>query len=190
MLSIVVLALVTAQRLGELVLAEYNTHRLRAQGAVETGADHYVFIVLLHGAWLLGLWAFAWDRPVNLALLAVFVLLQAGRVWVIATLGSRWTTRIITLPGAPLVTRGPYRFVSHPNYVVVALEIAVLPLAFGLVGYAIIFSLLNAAMMWVTTRRSTPGKLSGARSKSRPPRSFWSTTIRPAIRRLRALTSK
>ena len=122
MLSIVVLALVTAQRLGELVLAEYNTHRLRAQGAVETGADHYVFIVLLHGAWLLGLWAFAWDRPVNLALLAVFVLLQAGRVWVIATLGSRWTTRIITLPGAPLVTRGPYRFVSHPNYVVVALD--------------------------------------------------------------------
>lgn len=118
----VVLALVTAQRLGELVLAEYNTHRLRAQGAVETGADHYVFIVLLHGAWLLGLWAFAWDRPVNLALLAVFVLLQAGRVWVIATLGSRWTTRIITLPGAPLVTRGPYRFVSHPNYVVVALD--------------------------------------------------------------------
>lgn len=167
MLSIVILALVTAQRLGELVLAEYNTRRLRAQGAVETGADHYVFIVLLHGAWLLGLWAFAWDRPVNLALLAVFVLLQAGRVWVIATLGSRWTTRIITLPGAPLVTRGPYRFVSHPNYVVVALEIAVLPLAFGLVGYAIIFSLLNAAMMWVRIR-SEARALSAATAGAQP----------------------
>lgn len=152
MLSIVVLALITAQRIGELFLAEHNTRRLRAQGALETGANHYIFIVLLHGAWLLGLWVLAWDRPIALALLAVFVLLQAARVWVIATLGPRWTTRIITLPGAPLVTKGPYRFVSHPNYVVVALEIAVLPLAFGLVGYAIVFTLLNAAMMWVRIR--------------------------------------
>lgn len=151
-LAIIVLALVTAQRIGELFLAEHNTRRLRARGAVETGADHYVFIVMLHGAWLLGLWVLAWDRPINLALLAVFVLLQAARVWVIATLGPRWTTRIITLPGAPLVTKGPYRFVSHPNYVVVAVEIAVLPLAFGLVEYAIVFTLLNAAMMWVRIR--------------------------------------
>lgn len=164
-LSIVVLGLVTAQRIGELVLAEHNTRRLRAQGALETGADHYVFIVLLHGAWLLGLWALAWDRPINLALLAVFIVLQAARVWVIATLGARWTTRIITLPGAPLVTKGPYRFVSHPNYVVVALEIAVLPLAFGLVAYAIVFSLLNAAMMWVRIRSEA-----GALSRATPPR--------------------
>ncbi|WP_372707390.1 isoprenylcysteine carboxyl methyltransferase family protein [Brevundimonas sp.] len=152
MLSIVVLALITAQRIGELFLAEHNTRRLRAQGALETGANHYIFIVLLHGAWLLGLWVLAWDRPIALSLLAVFVLLQAARVWVIATLGPRWTTRIITLPGAPLVTKGPYRFVSHPNYVVVALEIAILPLAFGLIGYAIVFTLLNAAMMWVRIR--------------------------------------
>ena len=160
-LSIVVLALVTAQRIGELFLAEHNTRRLRAQGAVETGTNHYLFIVLLHGAWLLGLWVLAWDRPINLALLAVFVLLQAARVWVIATLGPRWTTRIITLPGAPLVTRGPYRFFSHPNYIVVAMEIVVLPLAFGLVGYAIVFTLLNAAMMWVRIR-SEAGALSAA----------------------------
>jgi methyltransferase len=151
-LAIIVLALVTAQRIGELFLAEHNTRRLRAKGAIETGANHYILIVLLHGAWLLGLWVLAWDRPVNLALLAIFVLLQAARVWVIATLGPRWTTRIITLPGAPLVTKGPYRFVSHPNYVVVALEIAVLPLAFGLVEYAVLFTLLNAAMMWVRIR--------------------------------------
>ena len=161
MLSIVVLVLVTTQRIGELFLAEHNTRRLRAQGAIETGANHYVFIVLLHGAWLLGLWLLAWDRPINLALLGVFVLLQACRVWVIATLGKRWTTRIITLPGAPLITKGPYRFISHPNYVVVALEIVVLPLAFGLVGYAIVFTLLNAAMMWVRIR-SEAGALSAA----------------------------
>lgn len=158
-LSIVVLALITAQRIGELFLADHNTRRLRAQGAIETGANHYIFIVLLHGAWLLGLWALAWDRPISLPLLGVFVLLQATRVWVIATLGPRWTTRIITLPGAPLVSKGPYRFVSHPNYVVVALEIAVLPLAFGLWGYAILFTLLNAAMMWVRIR-SESGALS------------------------------
>lgn len=151
-LAIVVLALVTVQRIGELFLAEHNTRRLRARGAIETGADHYIFIVSLHGTWLLGLWALAWDRPINLAVLAAFVLLQAARVWVIASLGARWTTRIITLPGAPLVTKGPYRFVSHPNYVVVALEIAVLPLAFGLVEYAVVFTLLNAAMMWVRIR--------------------------------------
>lgn len=151
-LAVVVLALVTAQRLGELVLAERNTRRLRALGAVETGADHYVFIVVLHAAWLAGLWILAWDRPVNLALLGVFALLQAARVWVIATLGPRWTTRIITLPGAPLVTGGPYRFLSHPNYVVVALELIVLPLAFGMPIYALAFTLLNAAMMWVRIR--------------------------------------
>ena len=151
-LSIVVLALVTAQRLGELVLANRNTRRLLARGAVESGAGHYPFIVILHAAWLVGLWLLAWHRPVSLPLLGVFVVLQAARVWVIATLGSRWTTRIITLPGAPLVRSGPFRFLSHPNYVVVALEIAILPLAFGLAGYAIAFTLLNAAMMWVRIR--------------------------------------
>jgi len=151
-LSVVVLGLVTVQRLGELLLANRNTRRLLAQGAVETGARHYPFIVLLHGAWLAGLWGLAWDRPVNLIWLAIFVVLQAARAWVIATLGRRWTTRIITLPGAPLVRTGPYRLVSHPNYVVVAAEIAVLPLAFGLTAYAVAFSVLNAAVLRVRIR--------------------------------------
>ena len=98
---------------------------------------------------MIGLWLLAWDRPLNLWLLAVFIGLQGARVWVITTLGDRWTTRIITLPGEPLVRRGPYRFVSHPNYLVVAAEILILPLAFGLVWFALIFSLLNIAMMAV-----------------------------------------
>ncbi|MGO4409724.1 MULTISPECIES: isoprenylcysteine carboxyl methyltransferase family protein [unclassified Brevundimonas] len=148
-LSVVILSLVTAQRIGELVLARENTRRLLARGAVETGAGHYPFIVVLHAAWLIGLWLLAWDRSLNLWLLALFIGLQAARVWVIATLGDRWTTRIITLPGEALVRRGPYRFVSHPNYLVVAVEILVLPLAFGLVWFALIFSLLNVAMMAV-----------------------------------------
>ena len=84
--------------------------------------------------------------------LGAFVILQALRVWVIATLGPRWTTRIIVLPGAPLVASGPYRFVSHPNYCVVAAEILVLPLVFGLVWYGIVFSALNAAVLWIRIR--------------------------------------
>ncbi|WP_426000757.1 isoprenylcysteine carboxyl methyltransferase family protein [Caulobacter sp. DWR1-3-2b1] len=151
-LSIVVLGLVTAQRLGELVLANHNTRRLMARGGIETGAGHYPIIVILHAAWLAGLWLLAWNQPTNLPLLAIFVALQLARVWVIATLGDRWTTRIITLPGADLVRRGPYRLVSHPNYVVVAAEIAVLPLTFGLVGFAILFSILNAAVLWIRIR--------------------------------------
>jgi methyltransferase len=82
-------------------------------------------------------------------LLALFAVLQGLRVWVLAVLGPRWTTRIIVLPGAPLVARGPFRWVSHPNYCVVAVEIAVLPLTFGLTGIAALFTLLNAAMLYV-----------------------------------------
>lgn len=162
-LSLVVLTLVTAQRLGELALARSNTQRLTARGAIEVGAGHYPFIVALHAAWLIGLWFLAWSRPLNLWLLAVFVVLQAGRIWVIATLGERWTTRIIIMPGEALVRRGPYRFLSHPNYVVVAAEILVLPLAFGLAWYALIFSLLNAAMMAVRISVETQGLRSALR---------------------------
>lgn len=150
--SIVILALVTAQRLGELVLARRNTARLMAHGGVETGAAHYPLIVALHAAWLIGLFILAWDRPVNWIWMGLFIVLQLGRVWVIASLGARWTTRIITVPDETLVRRGPYRFVSHPNYIVVAAEIAVLPLAFGLNAFAAIFSILNAAILAIRIR--------------------------------------
>lgn len=150
--SIIILVLVTVQRLGELVLARRNTSRLLARGGVETGAGHYPLIVGLHAAWLIGLFVLAWDRPVNWVWMGVFVLLQLARVWVIASLGARWTTRIITVPGETLVRRGPYRFVSHPNYIVVASEIAVLPLVFGLFAYAVVFSILNAAILAIRIR--------------------------------------
>ena len=150
-----ILGLVTLQRLGELVLSRRNTGRLLAQGAREAAPGHYPLIVALHAAWLIGLWYLAVWRPdvgVSWGWLAVFVVLQGLRVWVIATLGSRWTTRIIVLPGAPLVREGPYRFVSHPNYFIVAAEILVLPLVFGLVWYGIVFSLLNALVLWIRIR--------------------------------------
>jgi methyltransferase len=152
-----ILGFVTAQRLGELVLARRNTRRLLAQGAHEVGAAHYPLIVALHAAWLLGLWYLAVYRvpagqSVNLFWLLLFVGLQLARVWVIASLGGRWTTRIIILPGATLVRRGPYRFLSHPNYWVVAGELLVLPLVFGLAWYGLVFTLLNAAVMWIRIR--------------------------------------
>ena len=146
-LPILILAAVTLERLGELVLAQRNTRRLMTQGAREVGARHYPLIVLLHGAWLAGLWLLAWDRPADLLWLAIFLILQAARVWVIASLGGRWTTRIVVLPQAPLVSRGPYRLFRHPNYMVVAGEIAVLPLVFHLYVYAAVFFLLNAAVL-------------------------------------------
>ena len=151
-LAVAVLLFVTLQRLGELVLAQRNTAWLKAQGAVEHAPGHYPLIVLTHAAWLIGLWWFARDNAVDLGWLALFFVLQLLRVWVLVTLGRRWTTRIIVLPGAPLVRRGPFRFLSHPNYAVVAGEIAVLPLAFGLPLFAAIFTVLNAAVLFVRIR--------------------------------------
>ena len=151
-LAVIVLALVTLERGAELVWAQRNTRRLLARGAQEEGAAHYPLIVALHAAWLAGLWLMAWNRAVSIPWLAVFVLLQLGRLWVLATLGERWTTRIIVLPGEALVRRGPYRMLRHPNYVVVAGEILVLPMAFGLVAYAIAFSLLNGAVLYLRIR--------------------------------------
>lgn len=151
-LPVIILALVTLQRLGELWLSNRNTRRLLARGAREVGTAHYPLIVAVHALWLAALWWLAPGRPIDGFWLALFVLLQLARVWVIATLGERWTTRIIVLPDAPLVRRGPYRFVNHPNYLVVIGEIAALPLAFGLWAVALLFTLLNAAVLAIRIR--------------------------------------
>jgi methyltransferase len=147
-----VLGLVTAQRVGELAWARRNTSRLLAAGALEHGAGHYPALVAVHVAWLGGLWLLAWNRPVSWPWFVAYAVLQVLRAWVLATLGSRWTTRIVTFAGERLVRTGPYRFLPHPNYVVVVGEIAVLPMVFGLVGYAILFSVLNAVVLAVRIR--------------------------------------
>ncbi len=148
----VILALVTVQRLAELVWAQRNMRRLLAKGAREEAPGHYPLIVLLHAAWLVGLWWLALDADVNLFWLAVFIVLQLLRLWVLATLGERWTTKIVVLPGAERITSGPFRFLNHPNYAVVIGEIAVLPLTFGLWWFALIFSLLNTAVLFIRIR--------------------------------------
>lgn len=152
-LAQVVVALVALQRLGELALSARNTRRLLSEGAVEVAPGHYPLIVAVHVGWLVAIGlAVPADRLPSTPLLAAFILLQAMRGWVISSLGRFWTTRIVTLPGAPLVRRGPYRFMRHPNYAIVVAEIALLPLAFAAVWIAVIFSVLNAAVLAIRIR--------------------------------------
>lgn len=143
----VLLAYLTVQRLAELWWARQNERRLFAAGGVEYGKTHLPLIIVLHAAWLAGLWVLAYDRSISPVFLALFVVLQVARFWVLATLGRRWTIRIVVVPGERLVTRGPYRLLRHPNYAVVTGEIAVVPLALGLPIYALVFSILNAGVL-------------------------------------------
>jgi methyltransferase len=145
---VVVIALVAAQRAAELGLALRNTRRLRALGAYEVDRGGYKWIVLLHAGWLAAMAAtIPVGTPPSWPLIAVYGILQLVRAWVIASLGRRWTTRVMVLPGASLLIQGPYRLLRHPNYAVVAGEIAVLPLAFGAVAIAISFSLGNLVLI-------------------------------------------
>ena len=143
----VLLGLVTVERIAELYLARRNTAALMAKGAIEVAPGHYPAIVLMHALWLVSLWIFGTTRMIDPTWLAIFLSLQVLRVWTLMTLGPRWTTRIIVLPGSPLVSNGPYRFVSHPNYFVVVGEIAALPLCLGLPWIALLFSAANAILL-------------------------------------------
>lgn len=143
-----IVLIVAALRLAELVYAARNRRRLLAAGGREIGAEHYPLFILLHGGWLAALFFLVpADAPIHAVPLALFAALLALRAWTILSLGRYWTTRIITVPGATLVRAGPYRFVRHPNYLVVVGEIAVLPLVFGAWPIALVFSLLNAALL-------------------------------------------
>jgi methyltransferase len=145
---VIVVSLVALQRLAELLYAARNTRLLRRRGGIEHGRSHYPFFIALHGSWLITiLVAVPAGTAIDRLPLGLFILLQMARLWIVATLGAYWTTRIITLPGAPLIRRGPYRFLRHPNYLVVTGEIALLPLAFGAWRIAAVFSLLNLALL-------------------------------------------
>lgn len=145
------IAFLIVQRLGELAVARRNTRRLLARGAVEHGASHYPLIVALHAAWIGAIAVLGWGEPVRPAWLGLFVILQGLRLWILGTLGSRWTTRIIVVD-EPLVRRGPFRFLRHPNYTLVVAEIAVAPMVLGLVWVAVVFSVLNAGVLAIRIR--------------------------------------
>lgn len=150
-LAAVLLAYVTLERLLELVLARRNTRALFAEGAYEVGCGHYPLLVGLHVVWLLSLWALLAAGEARLAPAAALAYgtVQVLRLWTVSSLGRYWTTRIVVAPRAPLVCSGPYRFLRHPNYLVVVLEIALLPLALGSWALALGFSIANAgALVW------------------------------------------
>lgn len=142
------IAFVGLQRLGELWLARRNTARLLARGGWEVGAAHYPAIVLLHAAWLVAIAIWGHGQPVSLPWLALYAVLQVLRVWILGSLGERWTTRII-LVNEPLVARGPYKYVSHPNYMLVVAELIVTPMVLGLIWVAVVFTVLNALVLMV-----------------------------------------
>jgi methyltransferase len=165
--QIAILGFVTILRLAELVYARANTKRLLGLGAREVAPGHYPLIVVMHAAWLAGLWWFGWNQPVHWAWLGAFGVIEVLRVWVLASIGRRWTTRIIVLPGEPLVKKGPYRFFSHPNYAVVVAEIAALPMVFGLWWFALLFTVLNAGVLFIRIRAEN-GALTAAVSEKAP----------------------
>ena len=148
------LLLVLGQRITELFLARRNTARLLARGGREVGADHYPLFILLHGSWLALLVYTSWDAEVSLVWFAIYLLLQGIRVWILASLGDRWTTRIIVVD-EPLVRKGPYRFLDHPNYWLVAAEFVVVSMALGQLWIALVYSALNAALLWLRIRVET-----------------------------------
>src|SRR5262245_10292679 len=141
--AVALLVFVTSQRLGELVWAAHNNTRLFASGGVEFGRKQYPVMVALHSAWLAGLWYWGHDRPLHFAFVIIFALLQCGRLWVLMSLGRRWTTRIIVVPGASLVASGPYRVLKHPNYFIVAADMVIVPLALRMPIWAALFFVLN-----------------------------------------------
>jgi len=146
-------AIVAILRLAELRISARNVAALKARGAVEVGAGHYPWVVMVHASWLIGCVLEVWllDRPwiagLGLPMLALFAAGMGLRLWTIRTLGGRWSTRVVVLPGEPLVTTGPFRWLRHPNYLGVVLELAALPLVHGAWITAVAFSVLNGMLL-------------------------------------------
>jgi methyltransferase len=139
---------IALQRLAELVWSNHNIRSLKAKGAVEAGYGHYPLFFLVHGSWLLAILLLTpASTPVDAWALLFYCIMQVGRVWVLMSLGGYWTTRVITLSERPLIRKGPYRFLRHPNYLIVACEIALLPIAFHDVGIAVTWFLANGALL-------------------------------------------
>jgi methyltransferase len=156
---VLLIAAVACERVAELVVSNRNLAWSRTQGGIEFGAGHYPVMVVLHTGLLVGCLAevILWHRPFLPALgwpmLAIVVAAQALRWWCITTLGRQWNTRVVVVPGAPRISGGPYRLIPHPNYVAVIAEGVALPLVHTAWITALVFTVLNAALL--TTRITT-----------------------------------
>jgi methyltransferase len=153
-LTLWILLAVALQRLGELFYSNRNTKQLLAEGGAEVGQSHYPVMIAIHTGWLVTMAVLVIladsvpaDDHIIWPLLGLYGLVQVGRFWVLYSLGRYWSTKVIDIPMAPLVRKGPYRWIKHPNYVIVVLEVALLPMAFQLWGTAFIFSILNAGIL-------------------------------------------
>jgi methyltransferase len=152
------LAVLVLERLAELVRSGRNARAALARGGVETGRGHYLPMVTLHLLFLAGcaaeplLLPRPWPLAASLAALGVALLAMGLRWWAVATLGPRWTTRVVVVPGAPPVTGGPYRWLRHPNYLAVTLELLAVPLVAGALLTALLATLANAALLAVRIR--------------------------------------
>ena len=147
--AVLFLGYIIAQRLIELVIARRNTKALLAQGAKEHFPRHYPLIVAVHAGWILTMVWLGWNNALHWGWLGIYAVLQLLRLYILGSLGHRWTTRIIVLPDAPLVKRGAYAKLPHPNYLLVIAEIFVAPLVLGLTFTSALFSMLNAMVLVV-----------------------------------------
>jgi methyltransferase len=146
--ALLFLGFIVLQRLSELAISNTNTKRLLEKGAYEVGASHYPAMVAMHSVWIACLVFFGFNQSILIFWLTIFAVLQAFRIWILLSLGPRWTTRIIILE-EPLVVRGPFKYIRHPNYTLVVAEIIVAPMVLGLWWVAALFTALNAAMLYV-----------------------------------------
>ncbi|HZK94408.1 MAG TPA: isoprenylcysteine carboxylmethyltransferase family protein [Prolixibacteraceae bacterium] len=152
MTFILFISFVILLRVGELVLSKSNEKWLLQNGAIEYGKKHYPFIVALHLFFIISLiieYSTRQTASFNLFFIILYFLILAFKVWVLLSLGKFWNTKIYHISNLPLVKKGPYRYINHPNYMIVIAEIAVIPLAFHLYFTAIAFTILNAMMLFV-----------------------------------------
>ncbi len=151
-----VMSFLIIQRLVELSISSRNVRAMLKEGGIEYGKEHYKYIVVMHSLFIISMLTeyllrdhYGKLNDISYLFLVFFIFLQAMRVWVITSLGKFWSTRIIRVPGSELVKKGPYKFLKHPNYLVVSLEIFCLPMIFGLYYTAAIFTILNALILYM-----------------------------------------
>lgn len=162
-----IIAVVAALRIAEATYANRNAAMLLCRGGIEYGRGHYPLFILLYAGWFAALWLLVpADAAIDRAWFTLFVLLQLGRYWVLLALGPRWTIRVVVMPDMPLVRRGPYRWMRHPNYAIVGAEIVILPLVFGAWEISLVFgALIIGLLTWrirVEDRALQPQRTAGS----------------------------